>query len=71
MLRKIVNGAVAATLFAAGIAGAQTTSPTTTPGVPNTGAGDAVVHALILGASAMVAVLGALYLFLQRRMSTE
>jgi len=70
MLKKIVNGAAAATLLAAGIASAQTTS-TTTPGVPNTGAGDIVLNAMILGVSAMIAVIGAVYLYMHRRVLTE
>jgi LPXTG-motif cell wall-anchored protein len=75
MLKKLVNGAAAATLLAAGFASAQTTTATTTatttPGVPNTGAGDVVLNALILGISAMIAVGGALYLYTQRRMFAE
>lgn len=66
MLKKFVNGAAAATLFAAGVASAQTTTSTTTPGVPNTGAGDIALNAVILGISAMIAIGGALYLYLQR-----
>jgi len=71
MLKKIVNGAAAATLLAAGFASAQTTTATTTPGVPNTGAGDIVLNAMILGVSAMIAVGGALYLYMHRRVLTE
>jgi LPXTG-motif cell wall-anchored protein len=74
MLKKIVNGAAAATLLAAGFVSAQTTTATTsttTPGVPNTGAGDVVLNALILGVSAMIAIGGALYLYMQRRALTE
>lgn len=67
MLQKFANGAAVATLFAAGIASAQTTTSTTTPGIPNTGAGDIVLNAVILGISAMIAVGGALYLYTQRR----
>jgi LPXTG-motif cell wall-anchored protein len=74
MLKKLVNGAAAATLFAAGIASAQTTTATTsttTPGVPNTGAGDIALNAVILGISAMIAVGGALYLYMQRNALAE
>jgi LPXTG-motif cell wall-anchored protein len=72
MLKKLVNGAAAATLFAAGIASAQTaTTSTTTPGVPNTGAGDIALNAVILGISAMIAVGGALYLYMQRNALAE
>lgn len=71
MLKKIVNGAAAATLLAAGFASAQTTTSTTTPGVPNTGAGDVALNAVILGISAMIAIGGALYLYMQRSALTE
>jgi LPXTG-motif cell wall-anchored protein len=73
MLKKLVNGAAAATLLAAGFASAQTTATTstTTPGVPNTGAGDIILNAMILGVSAMIAIGGALYLYTQRRMLAE
>ncbi|MBL8158030.1 LPXTG cell wall anchor domain-containing protein [bacterium] len=71
MLKKFVNGAAAASLFVAGIASAQTTTSTTTPGVPNTGAGDIALNAVILGISAMIAVGGALYLYMQRNALAE
>lgn len=71
MLKKFVNGAAAASLFVAGIASAQTTTSTTTPGVPNTGAGDIALNAVILGISAMIAVGGALYLYMQRNVLAE
>lgn len=72
MLKKIGLSAAAAPLLLAGFASAQTTtSTTTTPGVPNTGAGDVVINAMILGASAMIAIGGALYLYMQRRMMAE
>ncbi len=48
-----------------------TTSTTTTPGVPNTGAGDIVLNAMILGVSVMIAVIGAVYLYMHRRVLTE
>jgi LPXTG-motif cell wall-anchored protein len=63
-----------APLLLAGFASAQTTTDavtsTTTPGVPNTGAGDIVLNALILGISAMIVVGGALYLYLNRRIAS-
>lgn len=66
MLKKIVNGAALASLLTAGFASAQTTTSTTTPGVPNTGAGDIALNVMILAVSAMIAVLGAMYLYMQR-----
>lgn len=67
MLQRFVNGAAVASLFAAGFASAQTTTATTTPGVPNTGAGDLVLNAMIVGIFAMIAIAGALYLFMHRQ----
>lgn len=71
MLKKIGFSAATAPLLLAGFASAQTTTSTTTPGVPNTGAGDVVINAMILGASAMIAIGGALYLYMQRRIMAE
>lgn len=73
MLKRIVSSAALAPLLMAGIASAQTTndivtSTSTTPGVPNTGAGDVALNAFILGISAMIVVAGALYLYLNRRL---
>ncbi len=59
-------GAVLAWMFA-GVVSAQTTTATTTPGVPNTGAGDILANAMILTASAAVALAGAVYLYAQRK----
>lgn len=50
-----------------GVAEAQTTTPTTTPGVPNTGAGsDAGLNLLLLGASGLVALAGGAYLLTKK-----
>ncbi len=70
MFKKIVSGAAATPLLLAGLVSAQTTT-TTTPGVPNTGAGDIVLNAMILGVAAMVAIGGALYLYMHRRLGTD
>lgn len=66
-MKKMLStfGAVLAWMFT-GIAAAQTTTATTTPGVPNTGAGDVVVNAVILTASAALALAGAVYLYATR-----
>jgi hypothetical protein len=47
----------------AGIASAQTTTSTTTPGVPNTGlGGDVMSNVFLLAASAAIALIGLAYL---------
>jgi hypothetical protein len=47
----------------AGVASAQTTTGTTTPGVPNTGAGgDLVLNLFVLAVTGAVALIGAVYL---------
>ncbi len=55
----------------AGVVSAQTTTmatttATSTPGVPNTGAGDILTNAIILALSATVAVAAAAYLYATR-----
>jgi sortase (surface protein transpeptidase) len=57
MLKKIAMSGAGAAALMTGIAGAQTTI-TTTPGVPNIGAGDIVLNAVILGISALVVIAG-------------
>ena len=55
----------AATLMAwlvAGIASAQTTTSSTTPGIPNTGGGDVLTNILLLATSAAIALIGLAYL---------
>lgn len=63
MFKRILGSSLFASMFLTGVAAAQTTTSTTTPGVPNTGAGDLVVNVMILAVSALVAVGGALYLY--------
>ncbi len=65
MVLKLVSGTAHVSLALTGIASAQTTA-TTTPGIPNTGAGDVVISAMILAVSAVIAVGGALYLYCNR-----
>ncbi len=62
--KKLVGAAViGAMLFLGGTAFAQTTTSTTTPGVPNTGVGgDAATNLLVLGTSLAVLVVGGAYL---------
>lgn len=67
MLKKLLGTSLAASFLMTGAAAAQTTTATTTPGIPNTGAGDVVVNVMILAVSALVAVAGALYLYMTRR----
>jgi hypothetical protein len=70
-MKKMLStfGAFLAWMFT-GVAAAQTstatTTATTTPGVPNTGAGDIVMNALILAVSAAIALAGAAYLYTMR-----
>ncbi|HYF13104.1 MAG TPA: hypothetical protein VD928_02305 [Candidatus Paceibacterota bacterium] len=64
VLRKVgsISGATALAWLVTGIASAQTTT-TTTPGVPNTGAGgDAMTNLAMLGISAAIAIIGLAYL---------
>lgn len=71
MLNKILGSSLGASLLMTGVAAAQTTTDsvtsTTTPGIPNTGAGDLVVNVMILAISALVAIGGALYLYTTRK----
>lgn len=64
MIKKLLGSSLVASMFLTGIAAAQTT---TTPGVPNTGAGDLVLNVMILAVSALVAIGGTLYLYMTRR----
>lgn len=66
MLKKIFGSSLIGSMFLTGVAAAQTSTPTTTPGIPNTGAGDLVMNVLILAVSALVAVGGAMYLYTTR-----
>jgi len=76
MLKKLLSAGALAPLLMAGIAAAQTTtstssattSTTTLPGVPSTGvAGDATINAILLGLSLVIALGGALYLYMRSR----
>jgi len=67
MITKLFGSSLIASLFLTGVAAAQTTTSTTTPGVPNTGAGDLVINVMILAVSALIAIGGALYLYTTRR----
>jgi LPXTG-motif cell wall-anchored protein len=71
MVKKILGSAALASLTLVGAASAQigTSTATTTPGVPDTGAGDTLVNSMILGVAALIAVGGALYLYMNRRVS--
>jgi len=69
MTRKLLSSAALMSLFVAGAASAQTTTTTTTPGIPNTGAGDVVINSVILGVAALIAIGGALYLYMNRRIA--
>jgi len=65
--KKIVSAFVLAlALLSGGVAYAQTDASstiTTTPGVPNTGAGgDTTTNLAVLGASALIAIAGGAYL---------
>lgn len=66
MLKKLLGSSIFASLFLTGIAAAQTTTVTTTPGIPNTGASDLIVNVMILAVSALVAIGGTLYLYMTR-----
>ena len=61
--KKIASATAAFLLAGAGIASAQGT----TPGTPDTGAGDVAQNLFLLGSSAIVAVLGSMYLFRRAR----
>lgn len=67
-MKKILGFSGLASLLMMGVASAQTTTATatTTPGIPNTGAGDIVLNAFVLGVAALVAIGGALYLYMNR-----
>ncbi|PIR82183.1 hypothetical protein COU20_03425 [Candidatus Kaiserbacteria bacterium CG10_big_fil_rev_8_21_14_0_10_59_10] len=73
MLKRIISvSAPLAALAAAGIANAQTatqtaTTATPTPGIPETGVGgDMVMNLVLLGAAALIAGAGAMYLYVTR-----
>jgi hypothetical protein len=67
MVKKYLASFWAAALWMfAGVASAQsTTSPmtTTTPGIPNTGAGDVVTNSVVLAVAALIAIGAAAYLY--------
>lgn len=65
-MKKILGFSGLASLLMVGAASAQTTTATTTPGIPNTGAGDIVLNAFVLGVAALIAIGGALYLYMNR-----
>jgi LPXTG-site transpeptidase (sortase) family protein len=57
MVKKYLASFWAAALWMfAGVASAQTTTATTTPGIPNTGAGDVVTNSVVLAVAALIAV---------------
>ncbi len=64
MTKKILGTAALAFLLSAGVAGAQTsTTSTTTVGTPNTGlGGDRTATAVVLTGAAAIALLGAVAL---------
>lgn len=65
--RNIINTVALTMLLFAGSAAAQTSTPTTTPGTPNTGSGgNAAGNVLMLTASAAVA-LGGVALLARRK----
>jgi LPXTG-motif cell wall-anchored protein len=69
MLQKILKSSLVAPflLVLAGVASAQSTSTaTTTPGIPNTGAEDMIANGLVLGVAALIAVGAAAYLYAYR-----
>lgn len=66
-MRRIIkiSGEIATGAFLALVAPmafAQTTTPTTTPAVPDTGVGDGLMALAVLGVTGVVAVAAALYL---------
>jgi hypothetical protein len=65
VISKVATGA--ALILAAPLAFAQTTTPTTTPGVPDTGVGGDMMTNLIMLAIAAVVVLGAAAYLASRR----
>lgn len=67
MVKKILGSSLVASLFLTGVAAAQTTTSTTTPGVPDTGVGDLIVNVMLLAMSALIAIGGALYLYTLRK----
>lgn len=66
MFKKVLGSSLFASMFLTGVAAAQTTTSTTTPGIPNTGAGDLIINVMILAVSALIAIGGALYLYSTR-----
>jgi hypothetical protein len=65
LLRKTatISAATVIAWLAAGIASAQTTTSSTTPGVPNTGGGgDLMANIFLLATSAAIALIGLAYL---------
>lgn len=66
MFKKVFGSSLFASMFLTGVAAAQTTTSTTTPGIPNTGAGDLIINVMILAVSALIAIGGALYLYSTR-----
>jgi hypothetical protein len=67
MVKKYLASFWAAALWMfAGVASAQTTTATTTPGIPNTGAGDVVTNSVVLAVAALIAVGAAAYLYYTR-----
>lgn len=86
-MNKLLGGLSLAALTLAGAAGAQittlptstatrtaTTTATSTPGVPNTGlGGDAMFTGIVLAASLLLALGGALYLYYRssRRLASQ
>lgn len=66
MFKKLLGSSLFASMFLTGVAAAQTTTSTTTPGIPNTGAGDLVINVMILAVSALIAIGGAFYLYSTR-----
>ena len=67
-MKKYLSGFGAFLLWMfAGVASAQTTTATTTtPGIPNTGAGDVVTNAIVLSVAALLSVSAAAYLYYAR-----
>lgn len=61
--KKFLGAAALAFLMTSGIASAQATTSTTTPGTPNTGVGgSATINLILLGSTAAIALAGFAYL---------